>query len=257
MSSVTLRALSHGYAGSEVSAVDRIDFTIRKGELVSLLGPSGCGKTTTLKLIAGLLKPTSGDIYFGDNRVTDVKPEQREAVMVFQNYLLFPYMSIEENVGFGLRMRRQKKPQIAAKVRQMLALMDLEDLRDRRPAQLSGGQQQRAALARALVLEPKVPRERRSIFAAVGDRLVPADQPLDLWRHWGEPRIEWYQGGHITFRAHAGVRRLVVDGHDPSLGPGPCVDEAVVRARARNPPDVLASVRQIFYDVNPTGRVSP
>jgi ABC-type Fe3+/spermidine/putrescine transport system ATPase subunit len=156
MSSVTLQQLSHNYSGSPLPAVDGIDFAIRKGELVSLLGPSGCGKTTTLKLIAGLLKPTSGEIYFDDHKVTDVKPEHREAVMVFQDYLLFPYMSIEENVGFGLRMRRLPKREIAVQVRQMLSLMGLEELKDRKPSQLSGGQQQRAALARALVLQPKV-----------------------------------------------------------------------------------------------------
>jgi len=156
MSSVMLQRLSHNYSGSPLPAVDSIDFSIQKGELVSLLGPSGCGKTTTLKLIAGLLKPTSGEIYFDDSKVTNVKPEHREAVMVFQNYLLFPFMSIEENVGFGLRMRRLNKREIAGRVRQMLDLMGLEDLKDRKPSQLSGGQQQRAALARALVLQPKV-----------------------------------------------------------------------------------------------------
>ncbi|UCF99177.1 MAG: ABC transporter ATP-binding protein [Spirochaetaceae bacterium] len=156
MSTVTLQRLTHSYTGAPQPAVDTIDFSIQKGELVSLLGPSGCGKTTTLKLIAGLLRPTSGEIYFDDRRVTEVKPERREAVMVFQNYLLFPYMSIEENVGFGLRMRRLNRVVIRERVRQMLSLMGLKELRDRRPAQLSGGQQQRAALARALVLQPKV-----------------------------------------------------------------------------------------------------
>jgi len=156
MSSVTLQQLSHNYSDSPHPAVDHVNFSIRKGELVSLLGPSGCGKTTTLKLIAGLLKPTSGDIYFDESRVTDVKPERREAVMVFQNYLLFPYMSIEENVGFGLRMRRLSKKEMVARVGRMLTLMGLEELKDRKPSQLSGGQQQRAALGRALVLRPKV-----------------------------------------------------------------------------------------------------
>jgi len=156
MSSVTLQHLTHNYTGSPAPAVDGLNLAINRGELLSLLGPSGCGKTTTLKLIAGLLAPTSGDVFFDDRRVTRVKPERREAVMVFQNYLLFPYMSIEENVGFGLRMRRMAKSEIAERVRRIMALMGLEALKERRPAQLSGGQQQRAALARALVLQPRV-----------------------------------------------------------------------------------------------------
>lgn len=156
MSTVHLQNLQYRYSGSQEPAVRGIDFQARDGELVSLLGPSGCGKTTTLKLIAGLLRPTGGAVYFNNREVTDVKPERREAVMVFQNYLLFPYMTIKENVGFGLRMRRLDRRDTKKRVGEMLSLMKLEQLGDRKPAQLSGGQQQRVALARALVVRPTV-----------------------------------------------------------------------------------------------------
>lgn len=156
MSSVILRDLSHRYSASAEAAVRNLNLHIKSGELVSLLGPSGCGKTTTLKLIAGLLRPGGGEIHFDDREVTAVKPEHREAVMVFQNYLLFPYMTVEENVAFGLRMRRYGKAAISERVKRMLSLMGLEDLSGRKPSQLSGGQQQRVALARALVIRPKV-----------------------------------------------------------------------------------------------------
>ncbi len=156
MSCVTLHNLGYGYPGSSHPAVSNLNLEVQKGELVSLLGPSGCGKTTTLKLIAGLLRPSGGEIRFDGRNVTDVKPEHREAVMVFQNHLLFPYMTVAENVGFGLRMRRLERREIDRRVREMLEVMRLERLKDRRPSQLSGGQQQRAALARALVLRPRV-----------------------------------------------------------------------------------------------------
>lgn len=126
------------------------------GELTALLGPSGCGKTTTMKMIAGLLTPTSGDITFDGRSILKEKPENRGVVMVFQNYLLFPYMSVADNVGFGLRMRKVPKDQIAARVAEMLALVKLPDLGGRRPSELSGGQQQRVALARALIVRPNV-----------------------------------------------------------------------------------------------------
>ena len=156
MTSVTLKNLTKTYDGADEPAVKNFDLDIRQGELVALLGPSGCGKTTTLKMIAGLLRPTQGDVFFNDEIVTHIKPEKREAVMVFQNYLLFPYMSIEENVGFGLRMRHIEKLEIARRVGEMLELMKLPGFQKRKPGQLSGGQKQRIALARALILKPRV-----------------------------------------------------------------------------------------------------
>ncbi len=144
------------YDQEEVHAVKKLDLEIASGKITALLGPSGCGKTTTLKMIAGLLQPSGGDVTFDDHSVLSVPAEKRGAAMVFQNYLLFPYMSIGENVGFGLRMRHVNKKIIARKVADMLELVRLPGFEDRRPKQLSGGQQQRVALARALVIEPTV-----------------------------------------------------------------------------------------------------
>lgn len=156
MTSITLKNLTKIYEGSKSPSVENFNLEIKPGELVALLGPSGCGKTTTLKMIAGLHSVTKGDVVFNDVRVNDVKPEKREVVMVYQNYLLFPYMNVEENVGFGLRMRKLPKAEISKRVEEMLKLVKLEGFGKRSPSQLSGGQKQRVALARALVIRPKV-----------------------------------------------------------------------------------------------------
>ena len=156
MTQVTLSHLTKMYEGSQHAAVRDLTLEIATGQLTALLGPSGCGKTTTMKLIAGLLKPTSGDIQFDGASVAAIPAERRGAVMVFQNYLLFPYMSVGDNVGFGLKMRGVDKATTRKKVGEMLELVKLPALEARRPKALSGGQQQRVALARALVVEPKV-----------------------------------------------------------------------------------------------------
>jgi ABC-type Fe3+/spermidine/putrescine transport system ATPase subunit len=126
------------------------------GELLALLGPSGCGKTTTLRLIAGLLDPTSGDINFDGRSVLKLPPERRGAVMVFQQHLLFPFMSVADNVAFGLRMRRLGRPEIRRRVTEALDMVRLTGLENRWPDELSGGQRQRVALARALVVTPRL-----------------------------------------------------------------------------------------------------
>ena len=156
MTHVSITNLSKTYPGTTAPSLDRLSLEIPSGELTALLGPSGCGKTTTMKLIAGLLEPSGGDVTFDGRSILRDKPEDRGVVMVFQNYLLFPYMSVADNIGFGLKMRRVPKPHIARRVADMLALMKLPDLGARRPSDLSGGQQQRVALARALIVEPKV-----------------------------------------------------------------------------------------------------
>lgn len=156
MTHVILSNLTKSFPGNPVAAVNNMNLDIPSGQLVAFLGPSGCGKTTTLKMIAGLITPTSGDITFDEASVLRVPPEKRGAVMVFQNYLLFPYMTVGQNVGFGLKMRGVDAKTIDRKVIEMLELVKLPNIANRRPRQLSGGQQQRVALARALITEPKV-----------------------------------------------------------------------------------------------------
>ncbi len=156
MTDVRLTDLTKRYPGVAQAAVNNLTLDIPSGKLVALLGPSGCGKTTTLKLIAGLIQPTDGNIAFDGVSILRVPTEKRGAVMVFQNYLLFPYMSVGQNVGFGLKMAGVDQNTIHGRVREMLALVRLPDISDRRPQQLSGGQQQRVALARALITEPRV-----------------------------------------------------------------------------------------------------
>jgi ABC-type Fe3+/spermidine/putrescine transport system ATPase subunit len=156
MTQVSLTGLTGRYPGAPAPALDRLTLEIPSGGITALLGPSGCGKTTALKLIAGLMRPEAGEIAFDGRAVMAVPPETRGAVMVFQNPLLFPFLSVAGNVGFGLRMRKRPAAEIAARVDEMLARVQLPDLGRRRPSALSGGQQQRVALARALILRPKV-----------------------------------------------------------------------------------------------------
>jgi len=139
-----------------VYAVKNLNITIEDGELVSILGPSGCGKSTTLFLIAGLYKLSSGDIFFDDKKVNEVEAEDREIGMVFQNYALYPHMTVLKNIMFPLRMKRVSKKEAEVQAREIAKLMHIDNLLDRKPAQLSGGQQQRVAIARALVKKPKI-----------------------------------------------------------------------------------------------------
>ncbi|MEP3277201.1 MAG: ABC transporter ATP-binding protein [Stappiaceae bacterium] len=156
MTHVSIKELTKVYPGASEPSLDRLSLEIPTGELTALLGPSGCGKTTTMKMIAGLLEPTSGDVTFDGRSILKDKPENRGVVMVFQNYLLFPYMSVAENIGFGLKMRKKDPEEIKRRVGEMLELVKLPDLGKRKPSALSGGQQQRVALARALIVQPNV-----------------------------------------------------------------------------------------------------
>ncbi len=137
-----------------MQALKDIDFTIRKGEFVALLGPSGCGKSTALNILAGLLPATSGGIWLDETRIDPLRPEQRGFGMVFQNYALFPHMTIAANIGFGLKMRGAPKAEIARKVGEAVGMVRLQGQEAKLPGQLSGGQQQRVAIARAIVVEP-------------------------------------------------------------------------------------------------------
>jgi multiple sugar transport system ATP-binding protein len=137
-------------------AVQGIDLDIVDREFIVLVGPSGCGKTTTLRMIAGLEECTSGEIYIGDQLVNDVPPKDRDIAMVFQNYALYPHMTVFENMSFGLRLKKFPKDEIKRRVEEAARILDISNLLDRRPKQLSGGQRQRVAMGRAIVRHPKV-----------------------------------------------------------------------------------------------------
>jgi len=139
-----------------VRAVDGVDLTINDGEFMVLVGPSGCGKTTLLRCIAGLEDVTDGAIFIGDRDVTDVPAKQRDIAMVFQNYALYPHMTVRRNLAFGLKVRGTPRKEIATRIAQAARLLGLEDLMDRRPLALSGGQRQRVAMGRAIVRRPAV-----------------------------------------------------------------------------------------------------
>lgn len=154
MSFISLRSLTKSFG--DLVAVNNMNLELKEGELVAFLGPSGCGKTTTLRMIAGFERADSGEIYVGGREVTNLPPERRDAGMVFQNYALFPHLTVYENVAFGLQMRKVPKREITGQVRDILAKVQLSGMEERYPRQLSGGQQQRTALARALVFNPTV-----------------------------------------------------------------------------------------------------
>jgi len=156
MSAIALDVIGLGKAYGDTWAVKDLSLSVPPGALVALLGPSGCGKTTTLRMIAGLIEPDTGDIHFDGDSVARLLPERRGAVMVFQQPTLFSHLDVAANVGFGLRMRREPRAVIAERVRAALAQVQLAGMERRRIGQLSGGQQQRVALARALVTAPRV-----------------------------------------------------------------------------------------------------
>ena len=151
---MSLRGLRKSYETQE--ALRGLDLDVYRGEFLTLLGPSGCGKTTTLRIIAGLETPTAGEVYLEGQRITHLAPEHREVNTVFQNYALFPHMTVEKNIAYGLRMRKLPKGEVKQQVADMLKLVQLEEYGKRMPSQLSGGQRQRVAIARAAVLRPKL-----------------------------------------------------------------------------------------------------
>jgi len=150
---IVLDHVTKEYTGG-VRAVDDVSLTIADGEFVVLVGPSGCGKTTLLRTIGGLETATSGRIEIGDRDMTRAAPGSRDLAMVFQNYALYPHMSVRKNLGYGLRVRKVKRPEREQRVREVAKMLGLEELLDRRPRQLSGGQQQRVAMGRAIIREP-------------------------------------------------------------------------------------------------------
>lgn len=145
-----------GEHGKDVIAVKDVNIEIEDKEFVVLVGPSGCGKSTTLRMIAGLEEISKGDVFIGDRRINDVPPKDRDIAMVFQNYALYPHMSVYDNLGFGLKLRKYPKAEIDRRVQEAASILGIDDYLDRRPKALSGGQRQRVAVGRAIVRQPKV-----------------------------------------------------------------------------------------------------
>ena len=156
MAQVTYSQASRIYPGSDHPAVDRLDLEIKDGEFMVLVGPSGCGKSTSLRMLAGLEEVSDGSIHIGDRDVTHMPPKDRDIAMVFQNYALYPHMSVADNMGFALKMAGIGKEERAKRVREAAKLLDLEEYLERKPKALSGGQRQRVAMGRAIVREPQV-----------------------------------------------------------------------------------------------------
>ena len=154
MATVEIRNLKKQFGS--VQAVDGVDLSIREGEMFVVLGPSGCGKTTLMRMIAGLEKPTSGEVWIGSQQVNDLPPRKREVAMVFQSYALYPHMSVFDNISFPLKAKKMPKQEMREKVEWAASIFGIQGLMERRPRQLSGGERQRVALCRAMVKEPKV-----------------------------------------------------------------------------------------------------
>lgn len=156
MATVTFDNVTRIYPGNDKPSVDKVNLEIRDGEFLVLVGPSGCGKSTTLRMLAGLEEVNSGRILIGDRDVTTVPPKERDIAMVFQNYALYPHMTVRDNMGFALKMAKMDKAEIATRVESAALSLGLTDLLDRLPKALSGGQRQRVAMGRAIVRRPKV-----------------------------------------------------------------------------------------------------
>jgi multiple sugar transport system ATP-binding protein len=156
VATVTFTKATRKYPGSTHPAVDELELEIADGEFLVLVGPSGCGKSTTLRMLAGLEPVDSGNVYIGDTDVTMLPPRERDIAMVFQSYALYPHMTVAENIGFHLKIKRLPKQEIDQRVREAARLLDLDDYLDRKPAKLSGGQRQRVAMGRAIVRQPQV-----------------------------------------------------------------------------------------------------
>jgi multiple sugar transport system ATP-binding protein len=184
MAGIVLDGVSKVF-GDDVIAVNDVSLDIGDGEFMVLVGPSGCGKSTILRILAGLEDVTAGEVFIDSRQVTDLPPKDRDIAMVFQNYALYPHMTVRQNLGFGLRLRHEKKDVVASRVDEAATILGLEPLMDRKPAELSGGQRQRVAMGRAMVREPqaflmdeplsnldaKLRVQMRASLAALHDRL--------------------------------------------------------------------------------------
>lgn len=204
----------------DTTAIERLDLSVRKGEFLSLLGPSGCGKTTLLRMIAGFETPTDGAILLSGKDIVSLPPHRRPVNTVFQSYLLFPHMNIADNIAYGLKQAKVPKPDIAERVREVLALVQMEDFAGRKPEQLSGGQQQRIALARALVNRPQVLLLDEPMSAL--DRKLREEMQLELKRLHARLGTTFVFVTHDQQEALAMSDRIVVmyDGVIQQVGSG-------------------------------------
>lgn len=202
------------------TAIERLDLNVRKGEFLSLLGPSGCGKTTLLRMIAGFETPTDGAILLAGKDIVSLPPHRRPVNTVFQSYLLFPHMNIADNIAYGLKQAKVPKPEIAQRVHEALALVQMEDFAGRKPEQLSGGQQQRIALARALVNRPQVLLLDEPMSAL--DRKLREEMQLELKRLHTKLDTTFVFVTHDQDEALAMSDRIVVmyDGVIQQIGSG-------------------------------------
>ena len=155
MANISLQNISKSYDGKTMTIKD-VSFEINDREFMVLVGPSGCGKSTILRMIAGLEEINGGDIYIGDTRINDLKPKDRDIAMVFQNYALYPHMTVYQNMAFGLKLKKVPRKQIDERVRAAADILEIDELLQRRPSAMSGGQRQRVAIGRAIVRDPKV-----------------------------------------------------------------------------------------------------
>ena len=203
---------------ASVVAVDNVSFEVTRGEFVTLLGPSGCGKTSTLRLLAGFLAPNAGEIRLQDQVVNEVPPYERDIGMVFQNYALFPHMTVAQNVGFGLQMRRVSKGDAAERTANTLRLVQLGGYEKRYPHELSGGQQQRVAIARALVVEPAILLMDEPMSNL--DALLRAEMQLELKRIIEQVGVTTINVTHNQEEALAMSDRIIVmsTGHIEQVG---------------------------------------
>src|SRR5690242_13395781 len=156
MATVSFKAATRIYPGGDTPAVDKLNLEIGDGEFLVLVGPSGCGKSTSLRMLAGLEEVDEGAISIGGRDVTDLPPKDRDIAMVFQNYALYPHMTVGDNMGFALKLARTPKAEIRKRVQEAAGILDLEPYLDRKPKALSGGQRQRVAMGRAIVRQPQV-----------------------------------------------------------------------------------------------------
>lgn len=216
-----------------ITAVDNITTTIKNGELVSLLGPSGCGKSTTLMLLSGLYKPTGGDIYFGDKRVTQLDAEKRGIGMVFQSYALYPHLSVLKNIMFPLKMQKVAKGEAKQRAMEMAKLVKIDHLADRKPGQLSGGQQQRVAIARALVKNPKL--------LLLDEPLSNLDARLRLEMREEIRRIQQEIGITAVFVTHDQEEALSISDRVMLMSQGELQQDSVPQEMYRTPKNAFAA----------------